>query len=141
MIKNKVSKLIKVKENKLKEKTSKLENFELVKSFVPKLKADDYRKIKAFEVKNKIDVRLSRKSASGCKLLNLIYSGDLKKYKGKSVNVLTMSKGVLHTLNRSDRFLLSALGLMTGIEKTDVTKFYSVGNEKSRRKALEVRIK
>lgn len=117
--------------------------FEVVKKFVPKLRKEDLNDInKACKDEPSQDIRLGRASCSGVTLLNLYYDKKLSKYRGKVVNVLSMTGGVLHTLNASDRKLLLVLGLMTGSDKADVVKFLFRNKDiKHPRKALDVRIK
>lgn len=117
--------------------------FEDIKKFVPKLTKDIFLKIvKACKDEPSQDIRLGRASCSGVTLLNLFFDKKLSKFRGKSVAVLTMTAGVLHTLNASDRKLLLVLGLMTGSDKADVVKFLFRNKDiKHPRKALEVRIK
>ena len=139
MIKTKKTKTVKVLgKSKVSEYIRK--EFDVIKSFVKKLDRKLFDKIvKACKDKPSQDVRLQRASCSGVKLLNLYYEGTFKKLRGKEVEVLKFSKGILHTLNASDRKLLTVLGLLTGKDKIDVIKFYTVNGKESHRKALVVK--
>ena len=150
MIKNTIKKSVKVS-IKGKSKVLKAEvknksayipkDFEAIKKLVSKLQRKDFDKIvKACKEEPSQDIRLQRESSSGIKLLNMFYSNTFKSLRGKEAEVLKFSKGILHTLNASDRKLLAVLNLLTGSDKIDVIKFYQVGDKKSHRKALVIRI-
>jgi hypothetical protein len=57
------------------------------------------------------------------------------------MTVLSATKSVLHTVNASDRKLLTVMGYLTGKDSVDVKKFYSDGKTVSKRKALVLKIK
>jgi len=144
-MKTKIAKSVKIIGRQKSSKKSAVEfirkPFDVVKKFVAKLHKADLDKINSACRNSSQDIRLQRQSCSGVKLMNLHYAGVLKKYRGKKAVVLAMTKGILHTLNASDRKLLTVLGYLTGKNKVDVTKFYAVGNKISHRKALEIKIK
>lgn len=116
-------------------------DFATVKKYVPKLQKSDLEKINAAVKNSSQDIRLARQSCSGVKLMNLHYAGDLKKFRGKEMVVLSATKSVLHTVNASDRKLLTVMGYLTGKDSVDVKKFYTDGKIVSKRKALVLKIK
>jgi hypothetical protein len=139
------SKIGKVKKAVIKKEPSAYipKDFNEIKKFVKLLTRAVFDKIvKACKDEPSQDIRLGRASCSGVTLLNLFFEKKLNKFRGKSVSVLSMTGGVLHTLNASDRKLLLVLGLMSGSDKADVVKFLFRNKDiKHPRKALEVRIK
>lgn len=115
--------------------------FAEVKKLVLKLQKSDLDKINAACQKTTQDIRLGMQSCSGVKILNLHYAGALKKFKGKQIDVLKMTNGVLHTFNASDRKLMTVLGYLTGSDKVDVIKWYTDGKNTSHRKSLVMKLK